>query len=208
MEKTEALGRVASVTPGRVRVRLHRSARQPHQVRQIHQHVEGQVGVTRVETNPTTGSVVVHYDHESVSFDDVMGMFRDVGVVVQNIGELEEAPMPGQSDTSTQIIDAVDDFDRRLSRLTGHKLDLRLLFPAGLFALGLRQVLVEGLGLTQVPGYVLLWYAFDSFWKFHREPRSTEAKARSPESNGHGATPRSNGKRRASAQAAEVAASG
>ena len=42
---------------------------------------------------------------------------------------------------------------------------------AGLGFIGLRQSLSEGLGLSQVPGYVLLWYAFDSFWKFHQQTR-------------------------------------
>lgn len=209
MEKTEALGKVASATPGRVRIRLHRSTRQPHRVRQIHAHVEGQAGVTRVETNPSTGSVVVHYDQNAVSFDEVLGMFRDVGVVVQSLGELEveeAGPIPGQSATSVRVIDAVDDIDRRLSHLTGHKFDLRVLFPIGLFAIGLRQVFVEGLGVTQVPGYVLLWYAFDTFWKFHREPRPTEPTGPTPGTNGDAAVSTSNGQRHAAARSAEAAA--
>jgi hypothetical protein len=27
---------------------------------------------------------------------------------------------------------------------------------------------MNGLGLSQVPGYVLLWYTFDSFYKLHQ----------------------------------------
>lgn len=45
---------------------------------------------------------------------------------------------------------------------------LKLLFPLALAGVGLRQWVTQGLGLAQVPAYVLLWYAFDSFWKFHR----------------------------------------
>jgi hypothetical protein len=36
------------------------------------------------------------------------------------------------------------------------------------------QLATRGLGMTEVPAYVLLWYAFDSFWKFHRQPSSTQ----------------------------------
>src|SRR5205807_541067 len=68
------------------------------------------------------------------------------------------------------LIDAVERLDSDLARLTGRRIDLKLIFPAGLFALAIRQIATNGLGISQVPGYVLLWYAFDSFWKFHREP--------------------------------------
>jgi hypothetical protein len=182
MDKTEARGTVASATPGRVRVRLHRASRHPRVVRRVQQHVEQGEGVTRVEANPSTGSVVVHYDRHATTLDDVLGVFRDCGVVVGAVTESVDVGdiLTGRTPASQQILDAVDDLDRRLFQITGQKMDLRLLFPATLFALGLRQALVEGFGLSQVPAYVLLWYAFDSFWKLQRElpPRRAEDDSR------------------------------
>jgi hypothetical protein len=72
------------------------------------------------------------------------------------------------SASATGILDAVTDLDHRISELTGGKVDLKVLVPAGLGLMALRQVALNGLGLGQVPGYVLLWYTFDSFYKLHQ----------------------------------------
>ncbi len=182
METTPAQATVASATPGRVRIRLQRTAHSHHVAHRVKEHVGGQAGVTRVDANAVTGSVVVHYDRETTSLDDVIGMFRDIDVIVGSIGGLEEEEEPALgTPASRRLIGAVDRLDRRLAHATGYRVDLRLLFPASLFVLGLRQILVEGLGLTQVPGYVLLWYAFDAFWKLHRQmPPRGEAGAGQP----------------------------
>jgi Heavy metal associated domain 2 len=185
METTQAQATVASATPGRVRIRLQRTALSHQVAHRVKEHVGGQDGVTRVDANTVTGSVVVHYNREMITLDDVIDMFRDVGVIVGSIAGLEgvEELSPG-TPASRRLIEAVDRLDRRLAHVTGHRVDLRLLFPASLFALGIRQVLVEGLGLSQVPGYVLLWYAFDSFWKLHRElPLRGEAGVGQPTSD-------------------------
>lgn len=98
-------------------------------------------------------------------------MLCDVGVIVRDVLRAggNDLPSLGQSTTATGVITALDDLNQRLSRATGGKLDLKLLFPLTLGALGLCQVLAEGLGLTEIPGYVLLWYAFDSFYKLHEQ---------------------------------------
>jgi len=184
MDTPDVRATLASATPGRVRVRLHRVARHPHLVRQVQERMQDRGGVTRVEANPSTGSVVVHYDQNALNGDDVLGLLQDCGVV---FGALSEEPsiediFLGRTPASHHIVEAVGDLDRRLLRLTGHKLDLRLLFPASLFALGLRQAVVQGLGLADIPAYVLLWYAFDSFWKMnHESPRKTPAMAQAAE---------------------------
>lgn len=174
-----AHGRLASTAPGRVRVRLHRPHRDEHLLRRVHDHLSEQPGVTRVETKPSTGSVVVHYDAHRHSHDEILAMFRDVGVVVRGVmagtgAAVPEvsgpAPGPGSSQTALTVVGAVTDLDRRISALTGRKVDLKLLFPLTLGVLGLRQVMFEGLGLAQIPGYVLLWYAFDAFFKLHATP--------------------------------------
>jgi len=67
------------------------------------------------------------------------------------------------------------DLDQRLSKATNGKFDIKLLVPTGLGLLALRQIAINGFGLGTVPGYVLLWYTFDSFYKLHQ--RKSEAKA-------------------------------
>ncbi len=91
--------------------------------------------------------------------------------------EVSEGPgatdTPGDSahsSTAQGIIGALDDLDRRLSQLTGHPIDLKVLFPFSLGAIGAWQLARHGWGIEEVPAYVLLWYAFDSFYKLHRMP--------------------------------------
>ena len=178
-------GRVVSHAPGRMRVRLHPEYRDPTALKQIEQELGGRSGVASVSTDPRTGSVLVHYEDTSVSKDDVLDMLLDAGIVALDLLGAEEAAedlaeegagrgVADHSAGAVGILDAVTDLDYRISRLTGGRLDLKLLVPAGLGLLALRQVMMNGLGLGTVPGYVLLWYTFDSFYKLHQ--RKSEAK--------------------------------
>jgi hypothetical protein len=132
------------------------------------------LGPGRAEVNPTTGSLLLHYDHQTRSSADVLSILHDVGVLVEDTArglglELAEAGA-GSSTTAIRIVDAMTDLDRQLSALTGRTVDLKLVFPMALGGIGLWRAATSGLGLTEVPAYVLLWYAFDSFWKFHSGP--------------------------------------
>lgn len=175
MEPNGPRGTIVSASPGRVRLRLHREHRNPKLAQQIKQGVVGRPGIASVDVNHRTGSVAVCYDHHLLSPGDLLGIIHDVGVVVvEAMGETPEISALGaghhtRSSVASNISNTVDRLDKRLAQATDRTVDLRLLFPIGLFALGVRQVFAEGLGLTQVPGYILLWYAFDSFWKLHRE---------------------------------------
>jgi len=143
----------------------------------IHQELDRQSGIGAVETNAATGSVVVHYDPERRSTDEILGILRDVGVIVRDVARTggEELPEFGHSTTSKTILEAFSDLDRRVSRATGRKVDLKLLFPLGLGTIGIWQVLRAGFGFSEIPGYILLWYAFDSFHKLHIQiPSSRE----------------------------------
>jgi len=135
-------------------------------------HLQAQAGIRDVQTNLTAGSITVHYDPGARTSSDVLAMLADVGLIVREVLAVAEdgPPGAGHSLASASLIGALTNLDSRISRLTGRKVDLKLLFPTALGLLGLRQVLAEGLGLTQVPGYILLWYAFDAFYKLHAAP--------------------------------------
>lgn len=177
-------GHIVSHAPGRMRVRLHPDHRATADLKQVERDLVGQAGVASVETNARTGSVLVHYDRRTLSKEDVTAMLHDVGIVAMELLGAEEVSeglsedLAGDlvaqrgaaphSSTATGVLDALTDFDRRLSELTGGKLDVKLLVPLGLGTLAVRQILTSGLGLAEVPGYVLLWYTFDSFYKLHQ----------------------------------------
>jgi len=140
----------------------------------LHAHLAATLGPGHAQVNPTTGSVLVHYDRHTHSSADIVRIVEDVcsvvGESVRDIGLEAPEEGSGSSSTSVRIVDAITDLDRQLSALTGRKIDLKLLFPLALGGIGLWRAARSGLGIGEVPAYVLLWYAFDSFWKFHREP--------------------------------------
>jgi hypothetical protein len=172
-------GQIVSHTAGRIRVRLHQELRKDAVLGELQQRLLGQSGVAAVTTNTRTGSVLVRYDHHRLSRADLLACLHDIGVIARDIGGAEEIPedlalaqggseVAPHSSTAASLMDALADLDRRVSDLTGGKLDVKLLFPLGLGVMALRQVSLNGLGLAEVPGYVLLWYAFDSFYKLHQ----------------------------------------
>lgn len=172
-------GHIVSQAPGRMRVRLHRGHRDPSELARIEGRLVRRDGIQAVATNTRTGSVLVHYDRRALSKDDLVAMLYDVGVAAREVLGAEDVPEDlgrepaPHSAPAIGLMDALSDLDQRVSRLTGGKLDVKVLVPAGLGLLALRQILSTGLGLADVPGYVLLWYTFDSFYKLHQRKTAT-----------------------------------
>jgi hypothetical protein len=169
------MAQIVSDTPGRLRVRLLEERRHQQFMQEIEARAARHDGVSRVRTNAGTGSVTISYDPTRQRLEEVLAMLADLGVVAQSV-MTEEPPQiapRGASTTAETILDALDDLDRRLSELTGRKVDLKLAFPLSLGALGVYQLVRNGLQLDRVPAYVLLWYAFDSFYKLHVNTRPT-----------------------------------
>ena len=177
MDQTLAQGRVISHTPGRLRVRVPPAGRDG-QLARLQAGLADHPGIAAVETNAATGSVLVRYDPGVHSRTSAIRLLQAVGLeVAEGVATVATAlPLGANSAGANSIITVLDDFDRRISRATAGRVDLKLLFPLGLGAIGVRQLLRVGLGLAEVPAYVLLWYAFDSFYKLHQaRPVASEA---------------------------------
>lgn len=175
-------GQIAALTPGRVRLRLHRPHR--HLAATLKKHLEAQRGISKVAANQTTGSVLVHYEHRTVSCDDVLAMCRDIGVVVSSIAEVEEEPVDvlKTGHVSEGISGAFRDLDRRLPQISRTGINLRWVGPLVLGGLGVRQFMVGGLGNPS--GYILLVLAVNSSIRARnrgrqRRPRATVTVAES-----------------------------
>ena len=180
--KTTARAHVVSATPGRTRVRLAPGHRHnPRLMENVKADLQQQPGVAHVKTNSRTGSLTVHYDRSTVSHDGVLALLRDVGIVAERtFAALGEDVPSDASTTGLSVNAALDDLNRRLLGRTGGALDLKFLFPATLTVVGLRQLFTTGLGIAEVPAYILLWYAFDSFYKFHHHETVQPVAASSP----------------------------
>ena len=189
--RAHAHAHVTSHTPGRVRVRVRHPQRHPELLKSVREQLQNTPGVDHVEVNPHSGSVLVHYDHRAKSMDDILGTLRDVGMIMGTVAGGDELPEDGGGDedgghstTAAGFVGTINDLDQRLSALTGRKVDLKLLFPVALGALGVQSAVRNGIGISEVPAYILIWYAFDTFWKFHSHPARASTDGGTPQLEG------------------------
>jgi hypothetical protein len=160
---------VASHIPGRLRVRLQRESRHPHILNRIKEKLEEQPGVHAVEVNHAAGSVTVKYDHQLHVGTGILGLLEDFDVLV---GTVMDVPRIGGAAGSegagvVTLADALNDLNSRISALTGISLDLKVLFPVALAGTGLWLIAVNGLMIETMPGWLLVWFAFDAYLKLN-----------------------------------------
>ena len=175
--KTTHRAEVTSHVPGRLRVRLHPESRHPHVLDKLKHDLKKHSGVQDVAVNSMTGSVTVMYDAQTHPGSGVFGLLEDLDVIVGTVLHVPHLSGPteglGHSKAALTLSGALDDIDRRISVLTGHTLDLRILFPLGLMGVGVWQIMVTGLMLETLPGWLLVWLGFDAFLKLHPPTSAT-----------------------------------
>ncbi|GAC1335539.1 MAG: hypothetical protein NVSMB17_18580 [Candidatus Dormibacteria bacterium] len=163
---------------GRARLRVPQP-RTPEEVAEVARHLKAIKGVRRLEVNPTTGSVLLHHDPD----DPVEMLLEEIGAIGYLVHRLTSAapgrkagprrgrgaPSVPHSQGSRQVRDALVTMNKKVHDATNGKADLRLIVPAALGVLAVRQVLRDAKSLSQAPWYVLVYYAFDSFYKLNDE---------------------------------------
>jgi Heavy metal associated domain 2 len=150
--------KVVSSTPGRLRLRVVHSHRQPEKMQRIARALSANSHINRVKTNIYHGSILINHDSNNDSLENVIATLKDLGIVFADVTE-------GNTEAAAGLSSAVADLNQRIKQSTKGAFDLRILFPLGLASLSLRQLLNKGLQLEIIPWYVLAWYAFDSFIK-------------------------------------------
>ena len=175
MGDMSAHGRIASSTPGRLRLRMYHPKIYPELMHRIKTYLHNSPGIQQVNANNTTGSVIIRYDTATHSHDSVLAMLHDIGVIMHDVmvGEEGDLPCTDHCSAGIEITNAIRDIDRRVFELTGGKMNLKFIVPLVIGALGLRQILREGLGISHIPGCVLLWYAVDVFYRLNQQPEKT-----------------------------------
>jgi len=171
-EKTEkkkvmAHGRITHSLPGRLRVRIHHPKPQREMMNCIQKKLLDQAGIISITPNTTTGSILIQYDSSIHSHENVKAILGDIGIILYEV-------LGDKSETAIKISDTIKDLDRRILQFTDGKINLRLIVPFTMSALGVRQIVKKGWGISEIPGYVLLWYALDAFIKFHQIPSKIE----------------------------------
>ncbi len=121
-------------------------------------------GVNGVSTDPTTGSMTIHYDSRRHDQDSILRFLDDLDVVTGAIGNL---PSVGGSDGNNALAVAVEHLNEYVEQTLGIPLDLRLALPLAFASAGVWSIASEGLMIRAIPGPLLLWLAFDTFVKLH-----------------------------------------
>jgi hypothetical protein len=173
MEQSLARGRITSAVPGRIRLRV------PHAHRpalpRLKAHLGQQPGIQHVTVNQLTGSALITCDQNAISARDIVMMCYDVGVIVGGLagGDEEIISEAGLNGSSADLVEAIDDMDRRVADGAQPPGVLTIVVPLIFGAMGARQLVVYGLG--QASGYLLIWVSVRGLFRVYRRMHQSTA---------------------------------
>lgn len=167
--------------PGRVRVKVPRVRSDARFAQELRQRFATIDGVRRIEINPITGSVILHYDDDQMAPIDFLHALADAfraafpGLEARLEHWLrEERQSTRRGPLANRITDFCATLDAGVERVAGEGINLRVLLPISFVVVGLgRMTLTKR---TPVPNwYDFFWYAFNMFVTFNAPSPSVEA---------------------------------
>ncbi len=178
--------------PGRLRVRLPRSRRDPRLLGELREFVSGLGGVHQVEINPVTGSILVHYhpeSHEQIqnllradreqSMLDTPPELTEADQLADRI-EQEAEFLAAHSELALHVVRIVKNLNRQIREASDNTVDLKVLLPAGLAVWAFFKAGAE----VATPLWVTLSiFSFNSFVALHR-PTSVHVSTHTTEVSG------------------------
>ena len=170
---------VAHAIPGRVRLKYHRLKKSPQMSRTIHSKLSAIKGVTRAEANPTTGSVLIHYDPGQKSMELFLEIAAVFGLAAADVEAMELLPslLNNTLDTegSGQEWDQLwKTIENSIPKLSHKEMNLGLILPAALCFLGARSLIVSD--VWQMPRwYEYFWFAFGIYFTLNKPESPADA---------------------------------
>lgn len=164
--------------PGRVRVRLPGARGNHALLRQIKDSLAPQPGVQRVEVNPATGSLLVHYDpdlHEDYHSrlarygerEDLFALkppeLTEADEIANKI-EAEAEYLAAHSETARAVVNFVKHLNEGVKQATSNMVDLKVLLPLGLAIYTFKEA---GSGVVTPLWVTLGIFSFNSFVALH-----------------------------------------
>jgi hypothetical protein len=154
--------------PTRTRYRIAKGRRSQELATQIRDKVSTVPGVKVVEVNERTGSVFIHHEERPDILEALCTAFDAVADdLFEEAIELEGDMIPGFSVFAHLLKKKAAKVDAYVSQRTDNLLDLKMLVPIIFVGAGLVQVVKTKNWLEQVPAWVLFYYAYDTYLKFH-----------------------------------------
>ena len=157
---------IAHQVPGRVRMKIPTAKGNPELLKQISEVFGAIPGIENITVNPTTGSVVLHYDADR--HDEFHGTFRQHYAAhgaannggtnrgaannggmhgadteldkLTNSIEAEAEFLASHSHSARAVVDFVKKVDREIKIATSNTIDLKILFAAGIIAFTVFEV--------------------------------------------------------------------
>ncbi|OCX29598.1 MULTISPECIES: HMA2 domain-containing protein [Bradyrhizobium] len=132
---------IAHQVPGRIRMKVPSAKENPELLEQIKQTFSVIPGIEEVTINPTTGSVVLHYDTDR--HDEFHGRLEhhtgghyrpptnEIDALANKI-EQEAEYLAEHSHTAKVIVDFFRDFDHGIKVASGNVIDLKIVLAAGI----------------------------------------------------------------------------
>jgi hypothetical protein len=175
--------------PGRVRMKIPAGKGNPELLKQISETFAVIPGIEEVTVNPTTGSVVLHYDTDR--HDEFHGSFRghyeahsaangaahgadtELDKLTSSI-EAEAEFLASHSHTARVFVDFVKGLDHEIKRATNNTVDLKIVFAVGIICLTVFEV-----GATAAtPVWVTLAiFTVNHFIQMHEQQANAKAAA-------------------------------
>lgn len=167
-----AVIQVIHAIPGRLRLKVVPLKNNPSLAQEIQAQIKTLPGISAVEVNPTTGSLLLVFkvskgqDKRTARFLSVILKTISPGLSVQQVLDwLNPAPPSGQSYSySNTVASFFQGLNTRVGNALGG-LDWKVLLPGALFVLGLRGLIAKN--GTPPAWYNLLWFALATFMLFH-----------------------------------------
>ncbi len=137
---------VAHHIPGRIRIRVPAGKRNPEFLHQVAQAAEPVPKAKSIETNPVTGSVLIHYDRSGFAdfLQALSKALEGILILADPEAAVEEEALrlliSGPSQTATAVAGFFRNIDREVKVATGNAVDLRLLVPLVAIAISLTFV--------------------------------------------------------------------
>jgi hypothetical protein len=153
--------------PHRTRIRMPKVHRTPGKMEKMGERLRKIEGVQGVEVDHRTGSILLKHNNDPGIIERLMVSLEEAGDLFLSVVIDEEGPNSEISKVSLFLKETLGTANSNVSRSTRGFIDLRMMVPLGFLGAGLWKMRRSHAWLVEVPPYVLLWYAWDSYMKLH-----------------------------------------
>jgi hypothetical protein len=155
--------------PHRTRYKLASHHRNAKTVSRLQESLKQTAGVKDVEYNHRTGSLLIHHVESPEMMGNVSNVLNTIAEdLFEELAE-ENVGLPGVSMLAHLIAKRFDKLNQYVAFRTNSYIDFKMLLPLLFMGAGLFQISKEKAAFSQVPAWVLFYYAYDSYLKFHNQ---------------------------------------